>query len=77
VAVISGAVMAGAGPRLQPHCVVPVVEGVAAAFRQAEALVRLGAAKPRAGAFAAPRGRDSVDLDPALAAALRGDAGGS
>ena len=76
VAVISGAVMAGAGPRLQPRCVVPVVEGVAAAFRQAEALVRLGAAKARTGAFAAPAGRESTGIGDALAAALRGDGGG-
>ena len=77
VAVISGAVMAGAGPRLQPGCVVPVVEGVAAAFRQAEALVRLGAAKARTGAFAAPAGRESTGIGDALAAALRGQSGGT
>lgn len=75
VAVISGAVMAGAAPRLQPHVSVPIVEGVAAALCQAEALVRLGAAKPRSGRFAAPRGRDAIGVSDALIAALRGKAG--
>lgn len=72
VAIISGAVMAGAGPRLQPHCAIPVVEGVAAALVQAEALVRLGAAKPRLGRYAAPQGREAIEVSPELAAALRG-----
>jgi allantoin racemase len=76
VAIISGAVMAGAGRRLQPQCSIPLVEGVAAALVQAEALVRLGAAKPRIGRYAAPQGRDAIEVSPALAAALRGAQGG-
>jgi Asp/Glu/hydantoin racemase len=75
VAIISGAVMAGAGRRLQPHCSIPLVEGVAAALVQAEALVRLGAAKPRSGRYAAPQGREAIEISPALAAALRGTQG--
>ena len=75
VAIISGAVMAGAGRRLQPQCSIPLVEGVAAALVQAEALVRLGAAKPRSGRYAAPQGREAIEISPALAAALRGTQG--
>jgi allantoin racemase len=74
VAILSGAVMAGAGRRLQPHCAIPVVDGVAAALVQAEALVRLGAGKARTGAFARPQGREAIDVAPELIAALRGDA---
>jgi allantoin racemase len=66
--------MAGAGRRLQPHCAIPVVDGVAAALVQAEALVRLGAGKARTGAFARPQGREAIDVAPELIAALRGDA---
>jgi allantoin racemase len=76
VAIVSGAVMAGAARRLQPHCPIPVVEGVAAALFQAEALVRLGAAKPRMGRYAAPRGREAIEVSPELAAALRGTQAG-
>jgi allantoin racemase len=76
VAILSGAVMAGAGRRLQPRCPIPVVEGVAAALFQAEALVRLGAAKPRVGRFAAPQGREAVGVSDDLAVALRGAPGG-
>ncbi len=76
VAIVSGAVMAGAARRLQPHCPIPVVEGVAAALFQAEALVRLGAAKPKLGRYAAPQGREAVAISPELAAALRGTQAG-
>jgi DNA (cytosine-5)-methyltransferase 1 len=41
----------------------------------AEALVRLGAAKPRSGRYAAPQGREAIEISPALAAALRGTQG--
>lgn len=74
VAIVSGAVMAGAGRRLQPGCVIPVIDGVAAALVQAEALVRLGAGKARSGSFARPSGREAIDVAPELIAALKGDA---
>jgi allantoin racemase len=74
VAILSGAVLAGAGRRLQARCVVPVIDGVAAALVQAEALVRLGAGKARSGSFARPSGREAVGVAPELAAALKGDA---
>ena len=76
MAIVSGAVMAGAARRLQPHCPIPVVEGVAAALFQAEALVRLGAAKPKLGRYAAPQGREAVAISSELAAALRGTQAG-
>jgi allantoin racemase len=70
--VLIGAVMADMAAAIAPLVGVPVVEGVAAAVVLAEALVRLRLPKPRAGSFAAPSGRASSGLDPALAALLMG-----
>ncbi|MBL8699116.1 MAG: hydantoin racemase [Alphaproteobacteria bacterium] len=77
VAIVNGAVMAGAAARLAPNCIIPVLDGVTAGVLQAQALVRLGAAKPRRGGFARPTGREAIDVAPELIAALRGDDGRS
>jgi allantoin racemase len=71
VVVLTGAVMAGVPPRLQPQVDVPLVDGVNCAVRQAELLAGLGAMKPRAGSFAALPARELVNVSPALAAAFR------
>jgi len=55
--VLSGAVLAGYRPAVQPRLPVPVIDGIEAAAWQA---VALGAQKPaahRAGSYAPPRGR--------------------
>lgn len=68
--VLVGAVMAGLAARME--CDVPVLEGVSCAVALAEALVRLRLPKARGGSYAAPTGRETVGLDPALAACLKG-----
>lgn len=70
--VLIGAVMANMRDTIASVIGVPVVEGVSAAVALAEAMVRLRLPKPRAGSFAAPSGRGSTGLDPALAALLMG-----
>lgn len=72
VAIVSGAVMAGAAARLKSGCRIPVLDGVTAAVLQAEALVRLGAAKAQLGAFSRPPSREAIEIAPELIAALRG-----
>ncbi len=70
VAILLGAVMGGVARRLQPGARVPLLDGVTCGVLQAEALVRLGAAKARAGTYAAPGAREQVAVDPAIAAAF-------
>ncbi len=70
--VLTGAVMAGVPARLQPQIDVPVFDGITAGVPLLEALVRIRPAKPRAGSFAPPSGRETVGLAGPLAARLRG-----
>lgn len=66
--VLTGAVMAGVPARLQEDVPVPLVDCMACAVRQAELLVHLGHPKPRTGSYAAPAGRELVNVDAAIAA---------
>ena len=68
--VVLGAVMAGASRRIEARVPVPVLDGIRAAVPLAEALARIGARKPTVGSYAAPAGRQTSALDPALAAWL-------
>lgn len=70
--VLGGAALAGMGPRLQRAARVPLLDGIACGVKLLEMLVALRPPKPLAGSYAAPRGRESQGLDPALAALLRG-----
>jgi allantoin racemase len=70
--VLGGAALAGLAPRLQPRAAVPLLDGIACGVRLLEGLAALGSPKQAAGSYAAPRGRESLGLDPALAALLRG-----
>ncbi|MFN8758116.1 MAG: aspartate/glutamate racemase family protein [Tagaea sp.] len=70
--VLTGAVMADVPKKLQPRVAVPMVDGITTGVPMLEALVRVAPAKPRIGSYSAPSGRESVGLDPALAAALKG-----
>lgn len=63
---LAGAVLSGYAAALAPRLPVPLVDGVAAAVLQAQALARLGAGEARHGSLAAPRGRASHGLSPAL-----------
>ena len=69
--VLAGAVMAGVPARLQPQIDVPVFDGISTGVPLLEALVRMRPAKPRAGSFIAPSGRETVALAPSLAARLK------
>lgn len=70
VILLTGAVMAGVPARLQPDLPVPIVDCVVCGVRQAEMLAALRFPKPRAGSYAAPGGRELVDVDPAIARAF-------
>lgn len=69
--VMGGAALAGMAPRLQAQVPVPLLDGIACAVRQAEALVALALPRPRVGSYAAPTGRESTGLDAGLTALLR------
>ncbi|UFN49350.1 aspartate/glutamate racemase family protein [Roseomonas sp. OT10] len=68
--VLGGAALAGMEPRLRGRVELPLLEGIACGVRMAEALVRAAPRKPGQGSMAAPAGRASVGLSPALAALL-------
>lgn len=70
--VMGGAALAGMGPKLRAEAPVPLLDGIACGVKFLEALVALNLPKPRTGSVAAPRGRNSLGLDPKLAALLRG-----
>ena len=70
-----GAALAGMEERLRRDASVPLLEGIACGVRLAEMLVRMAPGKPATGAMAAPRGRGSIGLSPALAALLQGPPG--
>jgi len=65
--VLTGAVMAGVPARLQREVPVPLIDCIVCGVRQAELLALLRFPKPRAGSYAAPAGRELVDVDPAIA----------
>lgn len=68
--VLTGAVMAGVPARLQQDVPVPLIDCVACAVRQAELLVHLAHPKPHSGSYAAPAGRELVNVDAAIAASF-------
>lgn len=70
--VLAGAALAGFDRRLQASAPVALLDGMACGVRMAEMLVALRLPKPRAGSFAAPAGRASIGLSPALEGMLRG-----
>ena len=65
--VLTGAVMAGVPQRLQPEVPVPIIDCIGCAVRQAELLARLALSKARVGSYAAPAGRELVEVEPAIA----------
>jgi Asp/Glu/hydantoin racemase len=75
VVILAGAPLAGLARELEGQIPVPVVDGISAGIRMAEAVVGLQSGPHRAGAFAAPpvKGRKGLsdNLDAALAAAQR------
>jgi allantoin racemase len=70
VIVLLGAVMAGAPRRIEADVPVPVVDGIQCGVLQLEALIRLGARKPRTGSYASPGGRAVSGQTDAVSALL-------
>ncbi len=71
VVLLSGAVMAGVPRRLQARVPVPLLDGIGCGIRQAELLVRLGVPKPGTGSYAAPTGRELINLAAPITDAFR------
>jgi allantoin racemase len=70
VAILAGAPLAGLASRARNFIQVPVIDPIAAAVRQAEALVALGTTKASRGSFHRPAPKASSGLPPELAAYL-------
>lgn len=73
VVILAGAPLAGLAPRVADRIPVPLVDPIAAAVKQAEAVVSLAPRKARAGGFARPAPKPSAGLSPALAARIAGE----
>jgi len=72
VIVLAGAPLAGLAASVKSRIAVPVIEGVAAAVKQAELLVALDVRKAVAGTYRRPDPKPSTGLAPSLAALLAG-----
>lgn len=70
VVILAGAPLAGLARDVASEIPVPVVDGIAAGVRLAEAVVGLDSGVHRAGSFAAPPPKRRAGLSPALDAAL-------
>ena len=70
VVILAGAPLAGLANRVSGRIPVPLVDPTAAAVRQAESLVALGARKPTAGSFRRPAAKPTRGLAAALAARI-------
>jgi allantoin racemase len=64
--ILAGAPLTGLAARIADAVPVPLVDPLAAALGQAQALVRLGTRPPRAGRFARPPAKPAPGLTPAL-----------
>ena len=72
--ILSGAPLAGLAARVRGQISVPIVDPIAAAVKQAEALARLAPGKATAGGFARPAPKPNFGLSPALGRLMaRGD----
>lgn len=67
VVILGGAPLAGLAARVAGRVPVPLVDGVAAAVRQAETLAALAPRKATAGSFRKPAAKPIVGVSPALA----------
>lgn len=70
VVILAGAPLAGLAPRIKDRVPVPVVDQLAAAVKQAEALVTLGVRKAVVGAYRRPEAKTTMGLPGALAARI-------
>jgi allantoin racemase len=67
VAILAGAPLSGLADRLRDQAPVPLVDGIQAAVKQAEALVALRPAKATSGTFARPAAKPTTGVALALA----------
>ena len=67
VVILAGAPLSGLAPKVAHRIPVPVIDQVAAAVKQAEALVTLQARKATAGTFRRPPPKQTIGLSQALA----------
>ena len=67
VVILAGAPLAGLAEKVKHRIPVPVVDQMAAAVKQAEALVSLRVRKATAGTFRRPAAKPTIGLSPALA----------
>lgn len=70
--ILAGAPLAGLAARVAGRIPVPVIDQVAAALKQAEALVALKPRKALAGSFRRPPAKATLGLASALAARIEG-----
>lgn len=70
VVILAGAPLAGLAARVRDRIPVPVVDQMAAAVKQAEALVALQPRKATAGTFRRPDAKPTLGLPAALAARI-------
>lgn len=70
VVILAGAPLAGLAARVRDRIPVPVVDQMAAAVKQAEALVALQPRKATAGTFRRPGAKPTIGLAQALAARI-------
>lgn len=75
VIVLAGAPLAGLAAEIRDQVSIPVVDGIAAALKQAEALVALSPRKALAGSFKQPAPKPTIGLSAPLAAAIERLAG--
>ena len=73
VIVLAGAPLAGLAARVKSRIEAPVVEGVAAAVKQAELLIALDTRKATVGAYRRPAPKVSFGLTPALTRLFAGE----
>ena len=73
--ILAGAPLTGLAGRVADAVPVPLVDPLAAALGQAQALVRLGSRPPRAGRFARPPAKPATGLAPALRRWIEHEAG--
>jgi allantoin racemase len=77
VIILAGAPLAGLAARVADRIPVPVVDGVAAAVKQAEALAALRPRKATAGTFRRPAPKPVTGVAPALERLMAGPSEGS
>jgi allantoin racemase len=70
VVILGGAPLAGLAPRIRHRVAVPLVDPIAAAVKQAEAIVTLAPRKATAGAFRRPAAKPTTGLPDSLAARI-------